>query len=334
MPALQTLLDDLELGDAQSSGPLTLFPLRRKSQQSDMPTYTLANEAFAAGVLEVTEVSEAGVVAELLAITTGKLPILLIDGEELLGAKQNRIMNTDVLLRPNTRKTIPVSCVEQGRWSHVSAKFASGGYSPTAMRAKKSRSVSRSLREHGKASSDQSEVWEDVDMLHAAMGTTSDTSAMADAIAQRRSDLQDLTSQLPCPADAVGVIVVINGHFAVMDVFDRPSTLAKLWDRLVVGYATDALARGDETAAKANGFNVSDLLGQASGIECDVQPTVDLGEDWRFEAETLMGSALVTHGVAVHLSVFPGSSGGSRDARMGGKIRGPHWRSGGDYRVY
>ena len=34
-----------------------------------------------------------------------------MDGEELIGAKQNRIMNTDVLLRPHARKLIPVSNV-------------------------------------------------------------------------------------------------------------------------------------------------------------------------------------------------------------------------------
>jgi hypothetical protein len=115
MAELRMLLKDLELGDPQSSGPVVLYPLWSKSDRSALD-YRLAGEALDSGALEVTEVSEEGVVTELLAITSGEYPILLIDGEELIGAKQNRIMNTDVLLRPNTRKTIPVSCVEQGRW--------------------------------------------------------------------------------------------------------------------------------------------------------------------------------------------------------------------------
>jgi hypothetical protein len=327
MSKLQTLLNDLKLGTPQSNGSLTLYPLRSAPGKAT-PMYTLAHEAFLTGSLEVTEVSDEGVVAELLAITSGELPILLIDGEELVGAKQNRIMNTDALLRPNKRMTIPVSCVEQGRWENVSPIFASGGSSPPMMRSKMSRAVSGSLRDRGEATSDQGEVWEDVNMLHEAMGTSSPTSAMSDAISQRRNDLEDLAEKLSCPADAVGVIVVINGQFAVMDVFDQPSTLAKLWDRLVVGYAMDAIARSDEPAAKEAVFNASDLLAQANGIECDIRPAVDLGEEWRFQAEQLVGSALVANGAAVHLSVFPSTSAGVQEDLEGSSIRGPRWRSG------
>jgi hypothetical protein len=311
MAELRMLLKDLELGDPQSSGPVVLYPLWSKSDRSALD-YRLAGEALDSGALEVTEVSEEGVVTELLAITSGEYPILLIDGEELIGAKQNRIMNTDVLLRPNTRKTIPVSCVEQGRWGDVSPSFASGGSSPPMMRSKKSRSVSRSLRESGQATSDQGEVWDDVEELHVAMGTCSPTAAMSDAISQRRSELDNLASKLPCPADALGVIVVINGQFAVMDIFDQPSTLAKLWDRLIVGYASDAISRVNASSASGSQFDAVALLDRANGIESEVHPAVDLGEEWRFEGEQLVGSALVTDGVGVHLSVFPNEAGDSR----------------------
>jgi hypothetical protein len=329
MAELRMLLKDLEPGDPQTSGRLVLYPLRSKAERSTLE-YTLAGEAFESGALEVTEVSEAGVVAELLAITSGEYPILLIDGEELVGAKQNRIMNTDVLLRPNTRKIIPVSCVEQGRWADSTEGFEPSVPAPPMMRSKKSRSVSRSLRDRGKAASDQLEVWEYVEELHAAMGTCSSTAAMADAVVQRRGDLDGMANKLRCPADAVGVMAVINGRLAVMDVFDQPATLAKLWDRLIVGYATDAISRANVDAAISSAFDAIALLEQTNGIECEVHPAVDLGEEWRFEGEQLVGSALVTDGVAVHLSVFPNAESGSQEDRVGGSIRGPRWRSGHD----
>ena len=90
---------------------------------------------------------------------------MLLDGEELIGAKQNRILNTTIMIEAKTTQKIPVSCVEQGRWRHVSAKFASGMYAPPELRQNKSRAVSRGYASCGQAVSDQSEVWHNVQRL-------------------------------------------------------------------------------------------------------------------------------------------------------------------------
>ena len=49
-----------------------------------------------------------------------------MEWEELVGAKQNRIINATSLIANQTENTIPVSCVEQGRWAYLSEKFALG----------------------------------------------------------------------------------------------------------------------------------------------------------------------------------------------------------------
>lgn len=46
-------------------------------------------------------------------------PAFLLDGEELVGAKQNRILNLSILVPGQTSLEIPVSCVEQSRWSRL-----------------------------------------------------------------------------------------------------------------------------------------------------------------------------------------------------------------------
>ena len=53
--------------------------------------------------------------------------ILLVDGDELVGAKQNRILNLTILVGAGQKVVIPVSCVEQGRWRYRTAEFASAG---------------------------------------------------------------------------------------------------------------------------------------------------------------------------------------------------------------
>jgi hypothetical protein len=57
----------------------------------------------------------------------GDRPALLIDGEHLEGAKQNRVLNVTVLVAARRDTVVPVSCVEQGRWSYG----ADQGFAPS-----------------------------------------------------------------------------------------------------------------------------------------------------------------------------------------------------------
>ena len=151
---LRPFVASLVVGDPINHLNLTVIPLRGNGQAPI--DYVLGSDAIEAGTLTVTEIDEGGSVPELLVISTTDQMVLLLDGEELIGAKQNRILNTSILLPPRANKVkIPVSCVEQGRWRHVSPAFAMGSYSPSRLRARKSRHVSRSLMEHGVAASDQ-----------------------------------------------------------------------------------------------------------------------------------------------------------------------------------
>jgi environmental stress-induced protein Ves len=66
-------------------------------------------------VVEVAEVDESGQFSRLKVINRSDLSVLILDGEELVGAKQNRIVNTTILIAAESVTIIPVSCVEQGR---------------------------------------------------------------------------------------------------------------------------------------------------------------------------------------------------------------------------
>ena len=69
----------------------------------------------------------------------------MIGGEELAGAKQNRVLNTSILLKEASETKIPVSCTEQGRWSYASKAFSeSGNVMAFKSRSRKTRSVHKS----------------------------------------------------------------------------------------------------------------------------------------------------------------------------------------------
>lgn len=302
---LQPFVEALQVGDPIGHANLTLVPLRGgKNGQLD---YLLGADAIGKGLLTITEISEGGSVPQLLAFNQSDKMILLMDGEELVGAKQNRILNTTVLLPANSKTQIPVSCVEQGRWHQVSSAFSSGHHSPSSLRAMKSRDVSRNLKACGIAASDQGAVWDAVARNSAELCASSPTGALHDVYEQRQDLFAAYVEALKYPGDACGVMVAIGGVFVAMDLFDRAESLQRIWPRLISGYAMDALGqRKDKGKPKAfTPKGAAALLEHIGEIACDPCPSVGVGEDWRFEAQDVLGQALVAEKVCVHLCAFP-----------------------------
>jgi len=284
---------------------LTLVPLRGEGRQHRFQDYLLASEAIDAGVLTVTEVDESGTVPELLAANSADRPVLLIDGEELQGAKQNRILNTSVLLPPKSKTRIPVSCVEEGRWSHTSRTFKSGNYAPSSLRQRKSRDVQYSLRARGRVESDQGAIWDSVAEHIDACEAAAPTRAMSDAMATLADALGKYNDALPYPSATCGVVAAVCGRFLAMDAFDSPSTLEAIWGRLVASYAMDAEAAPDKSKKSFTAKAASVLVEHVADRSCQAFNAVGLGDDLRFEATDILGQGLLADRQILHLSVFP-----------------------------
>src|SRR6185437_7800786 len=94
---------------------------------TERPTvqYRTLAQAIALGELVVTEAEQA-TVPTLRVITTGDVPVLIIDGEEVVGGNQNRVVNTSLLVPAPSKFDLPVSCVEHGRWSEARPAFEAG----------------------------------------------------------------------------------------------------------------------------------------------------------------------------------------------------------------
>jgi len=305
---------------------LTLVPLRGEGHQQRFQDYLLASEAIDAGVLTVTEVDESGTVPELLAVNDADRPVLLIDGEELQGAKQNRILNTSVLLPPKSKTRIPVSCVEEGRWSHVSPTFKTGNYAPSSLRQRKSRDVQYSLRARGRAESDQGAVWDSVAEHIDACEAAAPTRAMSDAMATLGEALGRYQEALPYPSGTCGVVAAVCGRFVAADAFDSPSTLEAIWARLVASYAMDAEATKDKGGKPFTAKAADVLLEHVADQQCQAFDAVGLGRDLRFEAKDVLGQALHVKDHLLHLSVFPPTIERPYGAHLGLRIRPPSQR--------
>src|ERR687895_2359877 len=147
-----------------------MFPLQGDTHAEQ--EISLLEGALQAGTLHLEEPHEAGSVPELRVVNEGSLRVLILEGDKLIGAKQNRVVNSSVLVAAGSDLTLPVSCIERGRWSYRSRAFSPGTGSPhLALRRLETRSVHDSLRYGRGRRSDQSAVWKEVRRkarLHAA----------------------------------------------------------------------------------------------------------------------------------------------------------------------
>jgi hypothetical protein len=149
-------------------GSLSVYPLRSGGHHATA-TYLVLDDAIATGRFRITEVSESGSVPQLLAINDNDGQAFLLDGKELVGAKQNRVLNLSIMLAPKSKIEIPVSCVKAGRWRTESGSFRTEQRVQFARgRARKMEQVSESLRLYGEATSDQSAVWDEISAKSAA----------------------------------------------------------------------------------------------------------------------------------------------------------------------
>lgn len=284
---------------------LRLVPIMGVSHQT--PEYELLRPETLRSVT-VSEISESGSVPLLKVVNSLAVPVLLIDGQELIGAKQNRILNADVLVPAHSKVHIPVSCVESGRWHHISRTFSPGRSAGALIRARKLDRVRRSLEAVGRYDAGQAEVWEEVERLLDAAEADSPTRAMRDAYEKRAAELESFRRNLALPEQAVGFAVFHGPRLKGLEIFDRHSTLAYIWPSLVDSYtmwfmdAPVEPAQGDSPDA----VEIRRVLDRVSAGDWRAFDPPGTGTDWRLSDEEYAASALVWNNeVVLHLQVFP-----------------------------
>jgi hypothetical protein len=310
MTEISSLLSDLTVEESITYRNLSMFPLRTGNDGT--LDYLTLDEALRNGVVHIGEMSRAGSVPELRLENKGELPVLIVDGEELVGAKQNRTANLTVMAPAHTTIVLPVSCVEAGRWSHASDHFVASDRAHFARgRASRVASVSQSMGSSGSRRSDQARVWHDVAEVACQLEAPSPTQAMAAVFERHRTRIQDYVEALGATDNQVGAIFAIGGDVIGFDLFDRCATLTALLPKLVRSYAVDALEATEEATSRQDGGTAAAFLQSAASAKVNTYPAVGMGTDIRLSAPGLAGGGLVVDDDVVHLAVFAVSDDGN-----------------------
>jgi hypothetical protein len=286
----------IQLGDPVEHRGVAIAPLFPRQQP--ITGYLTLEDALPLG-FRVEEVDAAGRVPELAVHNPLEANVLLYDGEELLGAKQNRILNVSVLVAVGSKTVIPVSCVEEGRWSARSSFFSSARHAAYPdLRRRKAEQLSAEPMARGAA---QSAVWEEVRSKSARLHAPSPTGAQADIFKTREKDLDSLRKRFALEPGQSGAVFAVGDRIC-LDYVSQPEAFARLYPKLLDGYLLDAIEWLDHEPAGFELFAAHYLATEAAPRSR--RPSAGLGEDVRFRAHGVVGSGLEFEGEIVQCCSF------------------------------
>lgn len=343
--AVRELIEGVRAGEALRAGGLTLIPLlpateRVKRQSGYLP---LA-EALRRGLVTVTEQAQA-TVPDLLATSTAETPVVLVGGEQVIGGLQNRVLNTTILVAAHVTQSIPVTCVEAGRWHDAGAygsytnvddddapvsmdanvaqapaprrkttarAFTSDEAGYATLRRMHAKAVTASLSSGHGHRSDQGAVWNEVSARMSSTSSYSPSSAMDTLYKtpERASKLAEAMATLKRPDGALGFVAVVGANVLGAEIFTDEALADAYWEKLARSYAVEALdaePAGEDAGDAGDAANIGEarLLADALAAEIQVHPSPGLGADARLVGGHVSGAGLVYDGAVVHLSLFP-----------------------------
>jgi hypothetical protein len=291
MQPLHVALERVLFAASQTFRNLSVTPL--VSLQEAAPDYDTLDEAMARGDVVITETSEAGEVPEILLANRGERAVLLLDGQELIGAKQNRMLNLTILAPAMTTLRLPVSCVERGRWSRASPRFGVADRTIYAAgRGRKARDVTDALRRSGARHAHQGAVWEDIRAKMDRMGSRSATEAMAGIYDDNAIQIDAYVEALPLVPNQIGAVFAVDGEIRGVELFDFAATCRRFYPQLMRSYALDAL-EGQRDAPPSLAPDPRPLIAAVKEAETSAHRALGEGEDLRLSAEGLTGGALI-----------------------------------------
>ena len=304
---MTTLTQHFNLGEPQVAGPLTVFPVFGPAPRLAYRSFV---EAAHLGTL-VNEVEGKASVNDVILGNPTDLPLLVYEGEEILGARQNRTFDVSVLVDAQAAVCVPVSCVEMHRWEdgrHNEAFAPSPQTADPTMRARKREVANRRALVGLEARPDQAEVWGDVEERMSAHGVSSDSAALSDVYEGRRDALDRIAGHVHRCDGQLGAVAFVGGRPAALDLVSRPDAFAALLPRLAQGYALDALL-ADEAAPDT--FEAERFLHAALDAPRSPLPTPGMGRGVRIDIPEALGSGIEHGGELIQLCAFP--RGGRRD---------------------
>lgn len=304
MTAQKIVPEDLVLGMTRTHKALGMVCLVRENPAPSLSHVWLLEEALRNGAVHITEMGSFGQVPFLQLVNDGDRPVLILDGEELVGGKQNRIVNTTVLVPAAQKVVIPVSCMEAGRWHANRSDFEAGqAVFRARSRVSHKESVTQNLRLQMQFLSDQHAVWREVDRSLDELGAASATrdfrsarQCLDDRMASYLINLRPVNAQ-------VGAVFFGPPGILGCELLGSPDLFFKAFEKILKSFAFEVALLEDAVAAQHH--DVAEWWHEVLSTPIEWFDSPGDGQDVRLESPLMIGSGLVWNDELMHFSCFP-----------------------------
>ncbi|ADC45973.1 hypothetical protein mru_0121 [Methanobrevibacter ruminantium M1] len=292
---------DIDLKNSQKFKNMEVIPIEALS--AGKKEFITLKAGIQEGYVKISE-CESSTVNTVMAQNKSSTPLVLIDGEEVIGAMQNRIMNRSLIVPGNTTMPISVSCTEHGRWH-------TRGNSPKAREFSHSDFFADYETRHRKSetlynnSDCQSEVWASISDLEIKNSYRSPTSALNDSYVHHRPRLNEYLKHFSMLYNQIGAIFIINGQIKGLELFYNPFLCSQYYDKILKSYIMNAITNYySNCSSNSSNIDVGAFLADLSDSKLNHSPNQGLGQHIKFSNNHGTGSALINDGEFVHLNYF------------------------------
>ena len=270
---------------------ITVFPL--KSDRSYIDIMSL-KKGLELGLVKVKE-CEQSQVNTLIVENNAVTPLILIDGEEVVGGDQNRIVNSTILIGANSKMKVSVSCSEKNRWAYKS-EFKQSEYIANYNTRRAKEFASRSSEKF------QNVIWSSIDTLEEVNSFSSPTSAMEESYDHMKLKLNDIINNFKVVDNQNGILIMVDGEIKGFELLFNSEIYKDFHSKILKSYLIDCNIK--QTVSTVDNSVVEDIIQKALNSTFDKKDSKGLEEAYVFDNYDGLGTLYIFKNQIIHWSFF------------------------------
>lgn len=258
-------LKHLSLAERQNYENMTVVPIL---SDTNTPFDVLdLKEGLKMGLVKIEECDNSNI--EQVKLKNNSVsPLILLDGEEIAGSLQNRIVAQTMIIPPKSEMEIPVNCSEKGRNEYKSEFQYSDYIANSNTRRKKAYNKNNPLQEV---------VWNSIDDLETDKNTSSKTKALRDSYEKNKYDIDSYLKHFKMENNQIGVICIVE-HKVGLEIFNNHSLYEKYNEMLLRSYIIDS---SNKEKINISNNELENILSSIDANSFIKKKAVDLGKYYK-----------------------------------------------------